>query len=143
MKVSMMFTLFLIAVLALLAYIRLAPSDPVTWHIALDPRPTILGAPSPEAVVTLRGGAYMDLPADSLPALKSIAANTPRTQILTETADHITWITRSKLIGFPDYTTAQITPTGVIVYARLRFGSGDMGVNAARLTAWRGALKLP
>lgn len=143
MKVKMMFTLVLIAIVALLAYIRLATSDPAIWHIALDPRPAILGAPSPDAVVTLRGGAYMDLPASSFAALKSVAANTPRTQILTETADHITWITRSKLIGFPDYTTAQITPTGVIVYARLRFGGDDMGVNAARLTAWRAALNLP
>lgn len=133
-------TLFFIAVLALLAYIRLAPSDPATWNIALDPRPAILGAPSPDAVVTLRGGAYMDLPANSFAALKTIAAATPRTQILTETPDHITWITRSKLIGFPDYTTAQITPTGLTVYARLRFGGGDQGVNAARLTAWRNAL---
>lgn len=136
MKVSMMFTLFLVAVIAVLAYIRLAPSDPATWHIALDPRPAILGAPSPDAVVTLRGGAYMDLPEGSFAALKSIAAETPRTQILAEDADHITWITRSKLMGFPDYTTAQITPTGLIVYARLRFGGADHGVNAARLTAW-------
>ena len=143
MRVKMFLSLFLIAVAALLAYIRLAPSDPATWHIALTPRPAILAAPSPDAVVTLRGGAYMDLPASSFAALKSIAANTPRTQILTETPDHITWITRSKLIGFPDYTTAQITPTGLTVYARQRFGSEDMGVNAARLTAWRSALQLP
>ncbi len=142
MSVKMVLILSVIAAMALLAYIRLAPSDSAKWHMALDPRPAILGAPSPDAVVTLRGGAYMDLPADSFAALKSIAANTPRTQILTQTPDHITWITRSKLIGFPDYTTAQITPTGVIVYARLRFGSGDQGVNAARLTAWRSALNL-
>lgn len=138
-----MFTLLLVAVVALLAYIRLAPSDPAIWHIALDPRPAILGIPSPDDVVTQRNGAYMDLPAASFAALKSIAAVTARTQILTETPDHITWITRSKLIGFPDYTTAQLTPKGLIVYARQRFGGEDWGVNAARLTAWRDALNLP
>lgn len=143
MKVNMMFTLFLIAVIALMAYIRLAPSDPARWHIALDPRPAILATASPEAVVTLPNSAYMDLPANSFAALKSIAAATPRTEILTETPDHITWITRSRLIGYPDYTTAQITPMGLTVYARQRFGSGDWGVNAARLTAWRAALQLP
>jgi uncharacterized protein (DUF1499 family) len=134
--------LALFAVVALLAYIRLAPSDSATWHVALDPRPAILATPSPNAVVTLKGGAYMDLPANSFAALKSIAANTPRTQVLTQTPDHITWITRSKLIGFPDYTTAQITPTGLSVFARLRFGNKDQGVNAARLTTWLKALHL-
>jgi uncharacterized protein (DUF1499 family) len=143
MKVSMMFTLFLFAVLALLAYIRLAPSDPAVWNIALNPRPAILAAPSPDAVVTLQNSAYMDLPVSSFAALKSVAASTPRTQILAQTPDHITWITRSKLIGYPDYTTAQITSSGLTVYARQRFGSGDWGVNAARLTAWRAALNLP
>jgi len=143
MRVKMFLALSAVVIIALLAYIRLAPSDPAVWNIALNPRPAILAAPSPDAVVTLKGGAYMDLPADSLPALKSVAASTPRTKILTETPDHITWITRSKLIGFPDYTTAQITPAGVSVYARLRFGGDDMGVNAARLTAWRGSLQLP
>jgi uncharacterized protein (DUF1499 family) len=138
----MFVTLFLITVVAVLAYIRFAPSSPATWHIALDPRPLTLGAVSPDAVVTLRGGAYMDLPASSFAALKPIAAKTPRTQILVEDADHITWITRSKIMGFPDYTTAQITPTGLTVYARLRFGGADHGVNAARLTAWRAALNL-
>lgn len=136
----MFVTLFLIGVVALLAYIRFAPSNPATWHIALDPRPAGLGVPSFDAVVTQQNGAYMDLPAGSFAALKSIAASTPRTQVLAADADHITWITRSKLMGYPDYTTAQITPTGLIVYARLRFGGGDWGVNAARLTAWRAAL---
>lgn len=143
MRVKMFLTLFVVAIIAVLAFIRLAPSDPAKWNIALNPRPAILAAPSPDAVVTLKGGAYMDLPASSFAALKSIATTTPRTQILSQTPDRITWITRSKLIGFPDYTTAQITPAGVTVYARLRFGGEDMGVNAARLTAWREALNLP
>lgn len=143
MRVKMFLTLFVVAIIAVLAFIRLAPSDPAKWNIALNPRPAILAAPSPDAVVTLKGGAYMDLPATTFAALKSIATTTPRTQILSQTPDHITWITRSKLIGFPDYTTAQITPNGLTVYARLRFGGEDMGVNAARLTAWREALNLP
>lgn len=139
----MFLTLSAVVIVALLAYIRLAPSDPAVWNIALNPRPAILGAPNPDAVVTLPNSAYMDLPANSFAALKSIAAATPRTEILVESPDHITWITRSKLIGYPDYTTAQITPMGLTVYARQRFGSGDWGVNAARLTAWRAALQLP
>ena len=52
----------------------------------------------------------------------------------------ITWVTRSALWGFPDYTTAEVTPTdggrSSTIFARPRFGSSDMGVNAARLEDW-------
>ena len=48
----------------------------------------------------------------------------------------MTYITRSLLWGFPDYTTAQTTPQGTRLYARQRFGSNDWGVNAARLRDW-------
>ena len=71
-----------------------------------------------------------------------IATATPRTHRLAGSpeAGRITWITRSRLWGFPDYTTAQVTqtPTGprLDIHARLRFGRSDMGVNAARLHAW-------
>ena len=140
---QMIFFVILLFALALLAYIRLAPSDAEVWHIALDPRPAILAAPSPDAVVTLPNGAYTDLPAALFEPLKSIAAATPRTTVLVQEAGRITWITRSSLMGFPDYTTAQITPNGLTVFARQRFGHGDWGVNAARLTAWRGALQRP
>ena len=131
---------FFLSVVTLLAFIRLSPSDPGVWHMNLDPRPAILGAPSPDSVVTLPNGAYTDLPAALFEQLKSIAAATPRTTVLVQGAGRITWITRSSLVGFPDYTTAQITPNGLTVFARQRFGSGDWGVNAARLTLWRNVL---
>ncbi len=135
----------LIAALACLGYIRLAPSDPARWHIPLIPRPSILVAASPAGVVSLRGGAYTDLPnvPQLFDQLLAIAAATPRTQVLTLGQGHVTWITRSKWMGFPDYTTAQITPDGVTLYARLRFGGSDYGVNAARLTEWRKLLVAP
>ena len=40
-------------------------------------------------------------------------------------------------MGFPDYTTAQVMPgPGLCVAGRLRFGSKDLGVNAARIGGW-------
>ena len=53
----------------------------------------------------------------------------------------MTWITRSRLFGFPDYTTAEVRSDGLYVWSRLRFGKGDMGVNAARLNGWALALE--
>ena len=135
--------LIFIAVAALVAYIRLAPSDLARWHIALHPRPAELAGPSAEIVV-LRGGAYIDLPiADDLWArLDAIVMATPRTMLLAGSVGEgrMTWITRSALWGFPDYTTAEVGPQGLTIYSRLRFGGGDMGVNAARLAGWTAAL---
>jgi hypothetical protein len=135
--------LVLIAAAVLLGYIRLAPSDPQRWHIALAPRPAILAAPSLQ-VVTLTGGAYVDVPAstDTLAKLDQIAMATPRTKRLAGSVaeGRITWITRSALFGFPDYTTAQVADGQITLYARLRFGNGDQGVNAARLGLWAAEL---
>lgn len=135
----------LLLLMGLLAYIRLAPSDPARWHIALDPRPPFMAQISLDRVIAGDGAAYTDLPLvpDLFAQLKSIAAITPRTAILVEQANHITFITRSKWFGFPDYTTAQITPSGLTLYARLRFGRSDLGVNAARLSEWRTLLAAP
>ena len=64
---------------------------------------------------------------------------TPASSV-TRSPGRISWVPRSALWGFPDYTTAEVRPDGLYTYARLRFGRGDMGVNAARLQAWAQAL---
>jgi len=128
-------------------YIRLAVNDPADWHVDLvKARPADL-VPNPSAAITrLEGGAFVDLtpadPAVALAAMAKAAAATPRTQVFAGSVaeGHVTWETRSLLWGFPDYTTAQVTPQGLTVYARLRFGRGDMGVNAARLAEWTAGL---
>jgi len=48
----------------------------------------------------------------------------------------VTYITRSKLWGFPDYSTFETRDGDLLIHARLRFGSSDMGVNRARVTDW-------
>lgn len=93
---------------------------------------------------SLEGGARLACaaPVDALARLDAIAMATPRTLRLAGSPEtgSITWITRSRLWGFPDYTTAQITETDtgprLDIFARLRFGRSDLGVNAARLQAW-------
>lgn len=145
MKLAALLIVTLLAGLQI--YIRFSSSDPALWHIDLAKArpPELTPNPSPE-VTALEGGAFVDLtPADpqaTLARLAEIAAATPRTRLVAGSVaeGHITWETRSALWGFPDYTTAQITPQGLTLYARLRFGRGDMGVNAARLRAWNAAI---
>lgn len=128
----------LLALVAVAAYVRLAPSDPARWHVA--PR-----AEGPAGAVAKGAGwaslmlaAEQGVPEALLARLDAIALATPRTTRLAGSAGEgrITWVTRSALWGFPDYTTAEARPDGLHILARLRFGGGDMGVNAARLRDW-------
>jgi uncharacterized protein (DUF1499 family) len=48
----------------------------------------------------------------------------------------ITYITRTKIIGFPDYTTVQQDGDVLRIHGRLRFGRKDFGVNKARVDGW-------
>jgi hypothetical protein len=125
----------LAAILAFAAFVRLAPSDPAVWHV-----PAIAEGP-PGQVAPGEGSATLRLAGDGpalLARLDSVALATPRTTRLAGSVEEgrITWVTRSALWGFPDYTTAEVRPDGLAVQARLRFGRSDMGVNAARLTDW-------
>lgn len=127
-------------------YVRLAPSDPARWNVSPAPAATPdctveQGAGDARATCLLPGP-----PAEALAKLDAIARATPRTTRLAGSVaeGRITWITRSALWGFPDYTTAEAAPDGtgtrLTLHARLRFGRSDMGVNAARLRDWLSGL---
>ena len=137
----------IIAALGLLAYIRLAPSDPGVWH--LSPVTTAQAGQGAclDAIITQPNGARAaclspDTPETLLSRLDQTAIATPRTTRLAGTpqSGRITWITRTAPMGFPDYTTAEatLTATGtrLDIYARQRFGGADFGVNTARLKSW-------
>ncbi|WP_367890165.1 DUF1499 domain-containing protein [Rhodobacter calidifons] len=121
-----------------MAYIRLAPSDPARWHVDLAAG----GWPSNAHVFCIKPGARYDVQEDPqalLARLDAIALATPRTERLAGSPEEgrITWVTRSALMGFPDYTTAQVMPgPGLCVAGRQRFGSEDLGVNEARIGGW-------
>ena len=119
----------------LMAYIRFAPTNPALWH--QDPS---LATSSAGGFQTSR--LFQEPPTALLGRLNAIALATPRTIWLDGTVEsgRITWVTRSFIMGFPDYTTAQVTQTEggtrLDIFARLRFGGSDFGVNAARVNLW-------
>ena len=131
--------IFLIVLLTALIgvglYVRLAPSDPGVWHAMPDEMEDINMDGGAKRVVEAGEGA--------LDRLHVIALATPRTEVLAGSVDEgkITYITRSRVFGFPDYTTVMQVDGAIKIHARLRFGKFDMGVNAARVDAWIAELK--
>ncbi len=115
-------------------WIRFAPSEPGRWHVV-----------PPEREKSWPGGLAVVLAGDAarFRELVRIAENTPRTRLLAGDAGagHVTFVTRSALWGFPDYTTIAQTGDQIRILARLRFGRSDLGVNRARVRAWIQALE--
>ncbi len=131
--------------LALLAYVRLAPSDAARWHIdpltAADPGPAgVLIAP--------RKYFSTDTAIDLLKKFDAIALEHSAAKRLAGSVDdnHVTYVVRTKWFGFPDYVTIKTIPTDsggstLSIVARSRFGRSDLGVNRARLDAWLKAIE--
>ena len=146
-------TMVLAAVLAGLAvaadaWVRLAPADPARWNVDVaSDTPTLCAGGIETGAASARAACLRPEPPSALLArLDATALATRRTHRLAGSAEdgRITWETRSLLIGYPDYTTAQVTQTAegtrLDILARSRFGVSDWGVNAARLSAWLDAL---
>ncbi len=125
----------LVAVAVLLGgYIRLAPSDPDRWHVA----PQGTNRDLPNGVVRV-----VETGSDGLARLSAIARAAPRTRVLAGSVDAgmVTYVTRSRVFGFPDYTTVQQDGDMLRIYARSRFGRKDFSVNRARINGWLALLQ--
>lgn len=128
MKFAMyVFVLVCIVLVGLLAFVRLAPTDLTRWH------QPIAETNSQNMV----GGAIRVIEADEAAFARVIdaARALPRTQVVAGSVDEgrVTYVTRSKWIGFPDYTTIEYSDGVLKLHARLRFGRSDFGVNRERL----------
>lgn len=132
-----MFILLLIVVAAVgvAAYIRLAPSDPETWHV----QPAVSRDSDQDGGVRR----LFEGDAETLERLHNIIMDTDRTEILAGSPAQgmITYVTRSKVMGFPDYTTVWFDRGQIKIHGRLRFGRSDFGVNRDRVDSWLSILK--
>lgn len=125
---SLIFAAGMLAVLGLGGWVRLAPSDPDKWHQALE-------VSQDQELPT---GVYRRVAGADLAALDAIIQATPRTKVLAGTVagGRVTYITRSLVWSFPDYTTVQQDGDDLLIHARLRFGANDVGVNRKRVQGW-------
>ena len=136
--------LLLLAAVGLMAYIRLAPSDPARWHVD----PLTAGDPGEGGVLLTPPDAPVlaTTPQALMEAFDAIAMAEPRvTRLAGGVAEgHATYIARTRIMGFPDYISVRALPAGegatLAVLSRLRFGRSDMGVNRARLDRWMAGL---
>ncbi|MEP6021043.1 MAG: DUF1499 domain-containing protein [Paracoccaceae bacterium] len=132
----MYFLLFLIVlVVAGMIWFRVAPSDKQRWHVVITDTENadhIFGVTR-----------VIEWSPDKLDAFNASFSSELRTEILAGAVQdgHITYVTRSKIWGFPDYTTVQLVDDQLRIFARLRFGRSDLGVNRARIDRILVALK--
>ena len=128
----------LVALLAIvMGFVRLAPSDPADWHHMPEITPDMARADKLRGVLR-----QAETGPDGLARLAAVALQTPRTVLLAGSVDEgmMTFVTRSRFWGFPDYTTARQDGDRLVIHARQRFGRSDLGVNRARVDRWLAAL---
>jgi len=123
-----------VALVGLGLWVRLAPSDPARWHVPIKG----------DKDKDFKGGVLRVIAGDAarFAALDEIIRGTARTHGLAGSVaeGRVSYVTRSKLWRFPDYTTVELRGDQIAIYGRLRFGRSDMGVNRARVSGWLKAL---
>jgi hypothetical protein len=123
----MFWVVLVLAVFAGLVYVRVAPTDLVRWHKPIGNAETADGEGWSARVIPATPGLLSSLHQSMLVM--------PRTKMIAGSISdgRLTYISRSKLIGFPDYTTIERDDAQIKLYGRLRFGRSDLGVNGKRL----------
>lgn len=121
-----------------MAYIRLSPMDPARWHA--DPTRIV----DPATPNFARAERLLPMPPDAVAARLAALARTEGARELARSGEVVSYVQRSRLMGYPDVINIRLSAEGegtrVTALSRSRFGHGDMGVNAARLTRWMAAL---
>jgi hypothetical protein len=134
----------LVVVAGVMAYVRFAPTDAAMWHV--DPRAISKPAKPNNWMIRPVGGddrppnyeaevpvlvAAIEAAVDQMGDMRLIAGNAQ--------SGHLTYISRTKWMAFPDFTTFRVYSTdggsSFAAFSRARFGEADMGYNRARLEA--------
>jgi hypothetical protein len=137
--------LLAIAVVGAAVYFRSVAMPAETWHV--DPA-SVTPPESPN--YELRAGPdapVFDLPQDVLATRIDAVATAEGADLIGGglSEGHMTYVARSRLMGYPDAVSIRLTPvaqgTRMEIYSRARFGHSDMGVNAARVARWIEAVR--
>lgn len=125
----------LIIVVCALAYVRLSQGDISNWHVPVAGTQDADGAGDALRVIAATP--------ETFATADAYMAALPRTKALAGSLDEgrITYITRSQVFGFPDYTTVEYADGTLKAFARLRYGQSDLGVNRERLEGLIAALQ--
>ena len=125
--VMYLFVLICVLAVGVVAFVRLAPLDPARWHVPIAETDS----------QNMTGGAIrvIQAPPEVLARVDAAARALPRTRVIAGSVEEgrVTYMTRSKWIGFPDFTTVEHSEGTLKMHARLRFGASDLGVNRERL----------
>ena len=128
----LLMTLWIVLCLAVVAagYIRLAPSNPEKWHVPLEF----------ETDAEFRNGARRVIDGDQteFDRLDRIIRDEPRSTVLAGSPDdgRVTYVLRTKVVGFPDYATIERADGQIRILSRSRFGVSDGGLNRTRVERW-------
>jgi uncharacterized protein (DUF1499 family) len=143
--------LALLAVAGFMIYVRVTPSDPALWHV--DPR-AIPKPDRPNHWLIRPAGGDARPPDYALEApelariVDAVVTAQPRTQRIAGAVDsgHMTYLTRTLLIGYPDYVSIRVYATemgsSLAVFSRSRFGQSDLGANRKRMEKWMAAIDM-
>ena len=137
--------LALLAAAGVMLYIRFTPADPQAWHV--DPR-TVSPPDTPNSWLVRPVGGDAVAPEFALPApdlarlVDRVIRAQPRTRPLAGSVEdgHMTYVTRTPIMGYPDYVSVRVFATAsgasMAVFSRSRFGHSDLGTNRKRLEEW-------
>lgn len=140
---------------ALAVFIRMSSDDPDRWHV--DPT-TIQPSGKQNEFLILPDDANVPdevemarvypVAAGALAAhFDTIAMESPRTRRIAGSPNALwmTYVQRSRVMGFPDYISVRVLDRGeaqstLAIFSRSRFGTSDLGVNERRVRDWLDAL---
>lgn len=142
-------SLIILVVVFAALWVRFSPNPPRRWAV----NPLTNGQPGMTNGYLIRPAdgddvapIYKVSAEDLAKKINAIALKWPRTHLIAGSVEsgEMTYITRSLIWGFPDFTSVKVIPIGAdstfAAFARSRFGKSDFGVNGARLHAWLKAL---
>ena len=147
--IKLIVILALLAVAAVMLYVRFTPSDPALWHV--DPRAVSKPSTPNHWLIRPVGGDArppnyrLDAPTLAKVVDEVVSAQ-PRTRLVAGSvaSGHMTYLTRTPIMGYPDYVSFRVYATemgaSLAVFSRSRFGRSDLGANRARIEAWMEAI---